>query len=231
MSRRRRVLRPVSVSADPGPTSAEGAGRKTAARRDTHASVEVAFRGLKLHAAPGFVMTPRPASEALVDAAVDVVGDDSARIADIGTGSGAIAVALATALPQAEIFATDTSPAAVVLARANVARLGLGGRVSVYRADLLERVPGPLDLVVANLPYLPSAEAFRHRDLAAEPAEAVFAAGDGLGPYRRLVAASRSRLRPGGVLVIQLRRRVLVARRAELEELASVLAPVCGGAA
>jgi release factor glutamine methyltransferase len=82
-------------------------------------------------AAAGRVMTPQPASERLVNAAVAITGDRPARIADVGTGSGAIAVALAAALPRAEVFGTDTSAAAVLLARANVARLRLGDRVTI----------------------------------------------------------------------------------------------------
>jgi release factor glutamine methyltransferase len=186
--------------------------------------MEVVFGGLTLRAAPGRVMTPRPTSEALVAAAAALIGDRPARVADVGTGSGAIAVALAAALPRAAIVATDTSPAAVALARANVRRLGLADRVTVLRGDLLEPIEPPLDLVVANLPYLPEAEASQHADLASEPGEAVFASGDGLGPYRRLVAASRARLRPEGSLVIQLRGSVLVAARQELAALAGTLA-------
>ncbi|MGE5689676.1 MAG: methyltransferase, partial [Pseudomonadota bacterium] len=98
----------------------------------------VTFHGLELIAAAGRVMTPRPTSEQVVDAAVDLAGARPARIADVGTGSGAIAVALASALPRAEVFATDTSRAAVLLARANVARLGLADRVTVLHGDLLD---------------------------------------------------------------------------------------------
>jgi len=180
--------------------------------------VDVAFQGLKLAIAPGRVMRPRPTSEALVATAEQLVADRVARVADVGTGSGAIAAALPVALTRARVYATDSDAAAVVLARANVCRLGLAGRVDVYHGDLLEPVPGPFDLIVANLPYLPAAEAARHPDLAAEPAGAVFAPGDGLDPYRRLVAAARRRLRPDGSLVIQLRGRVLVASRRELDE-------------
>ena len=185
--------------------------------------MDVSFRGLGLRALPGRVMTPRPASEALVDAAVALVGGRPARVADVGTGSGAIAVALAAALPLAEVVATDTSAAAVGLARGNVGRLGLGGRVSVHHGDLLDPVAGRFDLVVANLPYLPLADAPRHLELAGEPPEAVFAPGDGLDPYRRLVAASRTRLLPGGSVAIQLHRRVVVASRAELDLLLATL--------
>jgi methylase of polypeptide subunit release factors len=88
----------------------------------------------------------------------------------------------------------------------------------------LTRSPGALDLIVANLPYLPLAEANRHPELAGEPPEAVFAPGDGLDGYRALVAAGWERLTADGVLVIQLRRRVLAARRDQLDTLAATLA-------
>ena len=141
----------------------------------------VTFKGLDVAVATGRVMTPRQTSELLVDAAVAAAGEGPVRIADVGTGSGAIALALATALPQAEVIATDTSAEAVLLARANVARLGVGERVSVVHGNLLDPVEGPLDAIVANLPYLPLAEIERHPDIAGEPLEAVFAGGDGLG--------------------------------------------------
>ena len=169
-------------------------------------------------------MTPRPTTERLVETAVELLGDRPARVADVGTGSGAVAVALATALPRAEVFATDTSTEAVLLARANVARLRLADRVSVLHGDLLDPVPGPLDLIAANLPYLPFAEIDNNPDLGGEPPEAVFAPGDGLDAYRALVAAGWERLNPGGALVIQLRRRVLTAGRHELNGLAAKFA-------
>jgi release factor glutamine methyltransferase len=184
----------------------------------------VSFQGLHLISAAGRVMTPRPASERLVNAAVAITGDRPARVADVGTGSGAIALALAAALPRAEVFGTDTSAEAVLLARANVARLGLGDRVTILRGNLLDPVPGALDLIVANLPYLPLTDANRHPELAGEPAEAVFAPGDGLDAYRALVAAGWERLTAEGVLVIQLRRRVLAARSDHLDTLAATLA-------
>jgi methylase of polypeptide subunit release factors len=122
------------------------------------------------------------------------------------------------------VFATDTSAEAVLLARANVARLGLADRVTVLHGDLLDPVPGPLDLIAANLPYLPLEEADSHPDLDGEPLEAVFAPGDGLDAYRALVAEGWERLNADGVLVIQLRRRVLTARRDELYGLTELLA-------
>jgi methylase of polypeptide subunit release factors len=129
------------------------------------------FCGLRLQAEPGKVMTPRPATEALVATAVE---------------------------------------------HANVCRHGLGERVSVLRGDLLEGVPGGLDLVVANLPYLASHLRPLRPELAGEPPEAVFCEGDGLGNYRRLVEACRPMLRPEGLLAIQLHGRVLVSEAASL---------------
>ena len=178
---------------------------------------ETRFHGLTVFTAPGRVMTPRPSTEALVDRALELVNGSPARIADVGTGSGAIAVALAARAPRAEIWATDTSAEAVWLARLNAARLGVGDRVHIVRGDLLEPVPGPFDLVLANLPYLPESEA-GDPDIAGEPPSAVLAPGDGLGPYRSLLAQCESRLAEDGLLVIQLRRRIL---EAGLDELAA----------
>ena len=184
----------------------------------------VIFNGLSLEVAPGLVMTPRPATEVLVAAAVERLGGCPARVVDVGTGCGAVAVAVASAAPNAEVWATDTSAHAVELARANVHRHGLENRVRVCHGDLLAPVSGPIDLIVANLPYLPAAAAREHPDLDAEPADAVFAAGDGLGPYRRLVAAAASRLHEDGALVFQLHRRVFAAARTELTDVAATLA-------
>jgi len=187
---------------------------------------DVSFNGLSLAASPGRVMTPRPATEQLVAAAVEFVGFRPARVVDVGTGTGAIAVAIAEAAPAARVYATDTSPCAVELARANVQRHGLGDRVAVRHGDLLDPVPGPIDLVVANLPYLPAAHAGLYPDLAGEPASAVFALGDGLGPYRRLLAACAERLGDNAAVIIQLHRQVLQAIVSELPELQASFAPL-----
>ena len=184
---------------------------------------EVTFSGLSLDASPGRVMTPRPATEQLVAAAVEFVGSGPARIADVGTGTGAIAVAIAEAAPAARVYATDTSPCAVEVARGNVARHGLGDRVTVRRGDLLDPVPGPIDLVVANLPYLPAADASLYPDLAGEPVSAIFAPGDGLDPYRRLLGACTERLHDDAAVIIQLHRQVIAATFDELPALQASL--------
>ncbi len=184
---------------------------------------EVTFDGLTLLGLPGRVMTPRATSEPLVDAARARVGDRPARIADVGTGSGALAVAIALACPQAEIWASDTSAAATLLACINAHRHGVADRVHVRRGDLLAPLPGRFDLVVANLPYVPASAAAAHPDLAAEPFDAVFAAGDGLDGYRRLVDDAATRLATDGALLLQLDRRLIERGRGELQGLQAAL--------
>ncbi|MDQ3859760.1 MAG: methyltransferase, partial [Actinomycetota bacterium] len=180
---------------------------------------EVSFKGLGLTTAPGRVMTPRAASEQVVAAALARLEGGPARVADVGTGSGALAIAIASVAPQAVLWATDTSRDAVALARANVRRHRLADRITVCHGDLLEPVTGAVDLVVANLPYLAAAEAALFPDLASEPVDAVFVAGDGLEPYRRLLTVCAGRLSIGGAVAIQLHRRVLTATHDELPRL------------
>ena len=133
--------------------------------------MKTTFSQLQLETAPGRVFTPRPTTEALVDAALDRIDGVPMRIADVGTGSGAIAVALAARKPNVEIWATDTNEEAVELARANADRLGVADRVHVLHGDLLDPLPAPVDLIVANLPYLPESEHDARYD--EEPPDAV----------------------------------------------------------
>jgi release factor glutamine methyltransferase len=191
----------------------------------------VMFNGLGLVTAPGWVMTPRATSEQLVATARTRVAGRPARVADVGTGSGAIAIAIAIACPNVEVWATDTSASAVALARANVGRHRLGDRVFVRHGDLLAPVPGPVDLIVANLPYVAASTAAQHPDLLSEPVAAVFAAGDGLEPYRRLVDAAAIQLADGGALLLQLNRRVVEASRSELPALRAALGNTVAAAA
>src|SRR4051812_20807037 len=175
-------------------------------------------------------MRPRPASEQLVATALAFLHGGPGKVVDVGTGSGAGGLAIANGAPEADVWATDTSPEAVAAARENVAAHGLEGRVEVRLGDLLDPVPGKIDLVVANLPYLPASDAGMFPDLAGEPAGAVFAPGDGLDPYRRLIAAGTHRLGAGGAVAIQLHRRVLSASAEGLcgllQEVERVLEPV-----
>jgi release factor glutamine methyltransferase len=184
---------------------------------------EAIFCELPLLTAPGRVMTPRRATEQLVAAAAERIRGRHARVADVGTGSGAIAVSLARLAPAAQVWASDVSAAAVFVARANARRLGVADRVHVVKGDLLEPLPSDLDLIVANLPYLPEADRLRYPDLADEPDEALYTWGDGLGLYRRLLHSAEERLCVDGAVIFQLHRHVYVAERAQLPVLRTSL--------
>jgi methylase of polypeptide subunit release factors len=141
---------------------------------------EVIFNGIALSTAPGVVMTPRAASERLVAESSKRIGWRTARVADVGTGTGAIAIS--ERCINALVWATESDHRAVALASANVERHGLADRVFVRFGDLLAPVPAPVDLIVANLSYVAAATADEHVGLHEEPFAAVFAPGDGLGP-------------------------------------------------
>src|SRR6266550_7847780 len=172
--------------------------------------MQARFHGLTFVTDPGRVFTPRPATEELVDAALAWLGTTPARVADIGTGSGAIAVTLALRAPGIEVWASDTCGRALELAAANAERLG--AQVHLVAADLLDGLPRDLDLIVANLPYLPP-EAPGYDD---EPPAAIFSSGDVLDHYRRLLAGAADHLAPTGGLIIQFEGDVLEADRNEL---------------
>src|SRR5437762_4705678 len=191
----------------------------------------VMFNGLALVTAPGRVMTPRAPSEQLVATARARLAGRPARVADIGTGSGAIAIAIAIACPNVEVWATDISGAAVALARANVRR----HQLERPRLRPPWRPPGTgtgaRGLNRRNLPYVAASTAAQHPDLVSEPVAAVFAAGDGLEPYRRLVDAAAIQLADGGALLLQLNRRVVEASRSELPSLRAAFGNTVAAAA
>jgi release factor glutamine methyltransferase len=180
--------------------------------------MEITFHGLEFRTAPGRVFTPRPATEALVDAALEHVGAGTLRVADVGTGSGVIGISIAVAAPNVEVWATDISEAAVELARENAERHGVADRVHVLQGNLLEPLPEPVDLVVANLPYLPPDK--RRPEYEREPAEAIYGPGDGLGHLHGLIDVCEfGKLRMPGHVLVQFHRDVLEADCQHLEEL------------
>jgi release factor glutamine methyltransferase len=181
--------------------------------------METTFADLPFIIAPGRVFTPRPTTELLVQRAVEAIGDEPKLVADVGTGSGVIGVTLAVRRPGIEVWATDLSPDAVELARRNADRHGVADRVHILEGDLLDPVPLPVDVVVANLPYLPDSLHDPRYDN--EPPLAVYASGDGLGPYRRLLNACRDGklVTPGGIVLIQFHREALTADCWQLEDL------------
>jgi release factor glutamine methyltransferase len=147
------------------------------------------------------VLVPRPETEELVLAVAHDWRGVSADIVDIGTGSGAIACALAHMLPRAAITATDTSPAALEVAKDNIDQLGLSERIELLEGELFAPLPQgrSFDVIVANLPYVAVADAALAPDVRAhEPAEALFGGTDGLDAYRRLLAQAPERLKPRG---------------------------------
>lgn len=164
------------------------------------------FWSLELEVTPE-VLIPRPDTETLVEWAVECVARDApARILELGTGSGCIALALASERPGARVKATDRSDAALRVARANAERLQLDHRVTFRQGDWFDALDpareDAFDLVVSNPPYIaeldPHLDALRH-----EPLDALVSGVDGLDDIRRIVSGAPAWLRPGGVLMIE----------------------------
>lgn len=170
---------------------------------------EKEFMGLRFKVTPA-VLIPRPETELLVETALALLRDVAAPVvADVGTGCGAIAVSLAVSLPAARIFATDVSPAALAVARENAVRQGVAGRIVFLAGDLLEPLLPVgeliLDLVAANLPYIPTrAMKSLPREVRREPMVALDGGADGLALYRRLVPQAGRLLKPGGYLLMEI---------------------------
>jgi release factor glutamine methyltransferase len=165
------------------------------------------FYGLPFRVTPD-VLIPRPETEHLVESVLGLAPlFAEPRIVDVGTGSGAIAVALAHKLPGSRIAAIDVSEAALDLARENAKRDGVAECIRFLQGDLLAPVAGEtFDLVVSNPPYVPIADleslAIEVREY--EPGLALFAGEDGLDVYRRLIPAAFAVLAPGGLIALEI---------------------------
>jgi release factor glutamine methyltransferase len=150
-------------------------------------------------------LVPRPETEQLVEFLKSEIQNPRSKIVDVGTGSGVIALSLAMKLPEAEIFAVDVSDDALSLAEENSARLNLRGRVQFLKSRLLESVEGLFDLVVANLPYISTHN--RHTlslEVLRDPEVALFAGERGDELVRDLIDQAPPRLRPGGLLALEI---------------------------
>jgi release factor glutamine methyltransferase len=165
------------------------------------------FWGMDFEVTPD-VLIPRPETELVVEEALlfaqEVRVPES--VIDVGTGSGCIAIALAREFPLARVAATDTSPAALAVARSNADRHGVGDRVILLEGDLLAKTPAAADLIVSNPPYVPPADAPSLQPEVGlyEPANALFGGdGDGLGVIRRLLAAAPAHLAPGARMIVE----------------------------
>jgi release factor glutamine methyltransferase len=192
----------------------ESAQRYTALvrRRARHEPVaylvgQRAFYDVDLIVSPA-VLIPRPETEHLVEEALRWVAahPEITQVADVGTGSGALAVVLAGRLPRAQIWAVDVSPEALRVAAENVRRYGLSQRVTLVWGDLLSQLKGPFDLIMANLPYV------RHEEIAIlmpdvaqfEPHLALDGGADGLDLIRRLAAQLPTRLAQPGLALFEI---------------------------
>jgi release factor glutamine methyltransferase len=165
------------------------------------------FWSLRLQVDPR-VLVPRPETETLVEAALERVGP-AARVADVGTGSGAVVIALARERRDGAFVATDRSAAALEVARANAAEHGVAPRIAFLHGDLLAplaALTAPLDALVANLPYIPTADLAglqpEVRDF--EPRAALDGGPDGLELIGALIAGARPLLRRGGWLLLEI---------------------------
>jgi len=179
------------------------------------------FWGLEFEVTPA-VLIPRPETEHVIEVALERLGargikidmktgepSPTLRVADLGTGSGCLAVALAHELPHAEIFATDISAEALEVARRNALRHGVSGRIHFVETDLLESLgnsPNSFDLIVSNPPYIARDEAARlSREVRDhEPERALFGGPTGIEIYARLIEQAGALLAPRGILVLEL---------------------------
>jgi release factor glutamine methyltransferase len=166
---------------------------------------EQEFYGLTFHVTPA-VLIPRPETEHLVEAALARIPHDTpSRIADIGTGSGAIAIALANTLPQANVIALDLSPAALSIAQENAVKLDVADRIGFLVSDLLQAVSEEhFDIIVSNPPYVPESEMLEPQVRDYEPATALYAGANGLDVYERLIPQAHAVLKPRGWLLMEI---------------------------
>ena len=167
------------------------------------------FWGLELRVTPA-TLVPRPETETVVEMALTLLDAAAARsralrIADLGTGSGALLLALLSELPHARGIGTDVNPDAIKTARDNAARLGLAMRSDFVVCDFGSALKGGFDLVVSNPPYVASRDiAMLEPEAANEPRAALDGGADGLACYRTIAADTHRLLAPGGHLVVEL---------------------------
>ncbi len=183
------------------------------------------FWGMDFVVTPA-VLIPRPETEHLIETVLPLARMlPGPRIVDVGTGSGCIAVALAKELPQAEIRATDISPAALEIARPNAARHQLESRIHFHETDLLQGLqPNAFDFVVSNPPYVGESEEdqVQLEVRKFEPRNAVFAGPTGLEVIERLVPQAQAALKPGGWLVMEISGTIASGVRRLLEDWTNV---------
>jgi len=161
------------------------------------------FYGLDFHVDSG-VLIPRPESELLVEKALELARHQTIiTIAEIGTGCGAIAISLSLNLPRAKIYATDISDKALRVARHNCRKHEVTDRISLLRGDMLSPLPEPVDLIIANLPYVRDSELPRTGPLSFEPVLALNGGVEGLEKIKKLCRQAGGYLCPGGGMLLE----------------------------
>ncbi|MFA6525607.1 MAG: peptide chain release factor N(5)-glutamine methyltransferase [Patescibacteria group bacterium] len=149
------------------------------------------------------VLIPRPETELLVDTALKEINYDSTvTIADIGTGSGCITVAIAKNLPQTKIIAVDISRPALAIAKRNAKSYGVEKKISFVYGDLLNKLKVPVDIIIANLPYVPNSEA--KKEISFEPKIAVFAENYGMELLEKIITQSKTKLSKNGMMFLEI---------------------------
>jgi len=162
------------------------------------------FYGLDFYVEPS-VFIPRPESELLVEKALKLAQNGTvSSIAEIGTGCGAIAISLALNLPQAKIYATDISASALKVALFNCQKHGVVNRICLLQGDMLNPLPEPVDLMIANLPYVKGMELPQISPVGFEPLLALNGGSDGLEKIRQLCQQVGDRLCPEGCLLLEI---------------------------
>lgn len=154
------------------------------------------------------VLIPRGETELLVEAVLhDVKKDAATRVLDLCTGSGCVAISIAAERPQASVWATDLMAPALEVAKANAIALGVDGRVTFFQGDLFAPVPegATFDVIVSNPPYVKSGDiAGLQKEVQQEPRTALDGGADGLQIIDRLITAALKRLKPGGLLALEI---------------------------
>jgi len=206
----------VARGTDVAPTGVVGALRALTARRVRREPMayilgEREFWGLNFKVTPA-VLVPRPDSETLIEAALELLPDRERRwrILDLGVGSGCLLLTLLREFPQASGVGMDASPEALAVARGNAEALGVAGRATLLAGDWrqpgwAERLPGPFDLVVSNPPYIESQAIDRLMPEVArfEPRQALDGGPDGFVAYRTIAAATSKLITRGGWLAVE----------------------------
>jgi release factor glutamine methyltransferase len=200
----REALLLADQSSEPPPAFEPLLARREAGEPIAYITGRRGFWTIELEVGPG-VLIPRPDSESLIEAALSHFGAAGpARILDLGTGPGTLLLAALDQWPSATGLGVDSSPAALAYARRNAEHLALSGRADFRQGDWAEGISERFDLVLCNPPYVESG-ADLPRDVADwEPAEALFAAADGLSEYRRLAPQVPRLLAPSGLACVEI---------------------------